>query len=155
MMQVYYKIVTDDSLFKSAYQIADISAIQPGTRFQARHPRTDGFYIQHRLPMIHFCDSPFDSMIWYNILTDGAAKRTCIYEITPITAIVKQKCYDSKGVYQCGANVIEFGNQIPLQTLVKLATQEFKDNWFKKITMYPKVHVLKSVLKWRSLIKEY
>ena len=148
-----YKIITTDSLFKSAYDIDDVSDIKPGTRFVARFPVIEGLYIQHKTPVPHFPDNAFDAMLWHDVLKSGLPKQAYAYEIFPVTPVIKQKCHDSQGIYQCGANIIEFGPKIPMHQMRRMALQEFRRHWLKKLIQYHKISVLISVCNWRLLIR--
>ena len=104
------------------------------------------FYIQSDIPMIHFCDNAFDTMLWYSALTHKIELvQPIIYKIKPLTNVVKQRSADGSELYQCGANMIEFLSQVPMDTLYERALAEFHQNHQAKIDMYPNLDIPKII----------
>lgn len=158
-MQTYYKIITRYSYFSKIYPVDDSLYIPCGTKVIASSPFVDDYkakgienghyYIESEKPMIHFCDNAFDTVLWYsalsNIISATMLMTAAFYEIKPLTEIIKQRCNDDVKLYQCGANMIEFLSQVPMDTLYERALAEFHKNHQAKIDMYPNLDVSKII----------
>lgn len=153
-MQKCYKILTENSYFRKIYDTDNLARIPFGTKVIASAPFQEDYtgkinghwYIDK--PVIHFCDNAFDTMLWHGVLCGAPANRSWIYEIKPLTAVFKEKCKDDIGLYQCGANIIEFHSLIPLDTMFDRAIEEFHQDHHAKIDMYPFLKISKIISAW-------
>lgn len=161
-MQKYYKIITSDCLFKVRYDITDIYAISKGTCFVAKETKnTSVVSLRAGVPVLHFCDSAFDTMLWYSLVFGGCIepwlqeiaglyKKSCIYEIKPLSPVAFGKCKDAYRLFQFGANIIEFGDKIPTEQIAKQAIEEYKKNKLEKYIMYNRKMVKSQVKLWQN-----
>lgn len=146
-MHKYYKIITDNSHFADEYGVADVSAIQSGAKFTANAPFDKTVCIKSDVPVIHFSETAFETLLWYEILTKPTDK-IAIYEITPVGKIVKQKCDDFRGLTQCGAPTIQIDKQISLEELIHQVKTEFKIKKFKNPNPFPDFHTANIIYQW-------
>jgi len=146
-MAKYYKIITDHSHFADEYNIKNVAAIPFGTKFSANKPFDTSVCIQSAVPVIHFADMAFETLIWYEILTKQTDK-IAIYEITPQSQVIKQQCSDVPGLCQCGAQTIRIEKQISLETLVHRVKDEFRRHKLKKTNPFPEFHVANIMYQW-------
>lgn len=158
-MKKYYKIITSKSIFKDSYNILDIRSIPFGTRFVAQKPKNPSRVILNsNMPVIHFCDSAVNTMLWYSFIFDGCIEPwllemvgichdTCIYEIKPVSPVIYGVCRDEYHLYQCGANIVEFGEKIPVEQVVRNAVKEYKKHKIRMYTMY-KHKIIKNQIKF-------
>lgn len=156
-MTKYYKIVTEKSYFKRICGIDDISAIPNGTKFTASAPVENdkvkkNLYINK--PVFHFCDNAFDIMLWHNIFerlyqSSDAKQTPVIYEIIPLSEVVKEKCSDKLELYQCGATKIEIKTKMSLNRMFDRAVKEFKNNKAQKEELYPNLPLSKIIDAWK------
>lgn len=158
-MQKYYKIITRYSYFSKIYTVDEDLYIPFGTKVIASSPFVDDYktkgienghyYIESEKPMIHFCDNAFDTVLWYNVLSNLISKTmlmtAAFYEIKPLSEVIKQRCTDNVQLYQCGANMIEFLSRVPTDTLYERALGEFHQNHQAKIDMYPNLDIPKII----------
>jgi hypothetical protein len=161
-MQKHYKIITRYSYFSKIYTVDDSLYIPFGTKVIASSPFVDDYetrgienghyYIEAEEPVIHFCDNAFDTMLWHNTLSNLISKtllmESAIYEIKPLTKVIKQRCNDDVQLYQCGANMIEFLARVPADTMYERALSEFHQNHHAKIDMYPNLQMSKIISAW-------
>lgn len=146
-MAKYYKIITDNSHFAAEYDIANVTAIPFGAQFSANKPFDKSVCITSDVPVIHFSETAFETLMWYEILTKPTDK-IAIYEITPLSRVVKQKCNDFHGLTQCGAQVIQIGKQISMETLVHRIKDEFKQHKLKKKNPFPEFRTANIIYDW-------
>ncbi len=146
-MPKYYKIITDNSHFAGEYNIADVTAVPVGKRFAANNPYDKSVCIKSSVPVIHFSETAFETLMWYEILTKPTDK-IAIYEITPVGKVIKQKCSDFRGLTQCGAPIIQIGRQISLEELVHEIQQEFRQHKLKKKNPFPEFHTANIIYQW-------
>ena len=146
-MSKYYKIITDNSHFAGEYNIADVAAVPAGTQFTANKPYDKSVCIKSDVPVIHFSETAFETLMWYEILTKPTDK-IAIYEITPIGPVVKQKTEEFHGLTQCGAPTIQIGKQVSMEELVHQVKEEFKLNKLKKKNPFPDFHTANIIYGW-------
>lgn len=146
-MAKYYKIITDNSHFAGEYNISDVSAVPFGAQFTANAPTDKSVCIKSDVPVIHFSETAFETLLWYEILTKPTDK-IAIYEITPIGAIVRQQCDDFRGLTQCGAPTIQIGNRVSLEDLVRRVKTDFKLHKLKKKNPFPDFHTANIIYQW-------
>ncbi len=162
-MKKYYKIVSTIDLFTATYGISDVKSIPEGSRFVAHkvYDYAASYAIDADKPMLHFCDGAFDTMLWWPLFNKIpieyaliAAKtiQSCIYEIVPITPVIKSRAQNEDEFYRCGANTIEFKKQIPIEQIAKLAIQEYERGKLRKYLTYGRGYVKEQVNFWQ---KEY
>lgn len=146
-MSRYYKIITDNSHFADEYNIADVTAVPFGARFTANKPFDTDVCIKSTVPVIHFAETAFETLIWYEILTRPTDK-IAIYEITPLGRVVKQECPDFKKLTQCGAQTIQFGNRVSLEELIHRIKNDFKHHKLKKKNPFPEFRTANIIYQW-------
>lgn len=164
-MKTYYKIVSSDGLFAEQYNIVDVNDIPNGSRFKASEFSKGAisrggtvFTMFLEKPVINFCDNAFDTMLWYpgfsNVSYEaalaGTTRQCCIYEIVPITRVFKDRSKSLHELRRCGADIIEFGNLVPVAQVAKLAMNEYKRCKLMKHIMYGSEFVRESVEKWKK-----
>ena len=158
-MSKYYKIITERSYFHRIYDAGDALWVPYGTRVSAEPcltteysrwgVRNGQWYINSDVPVIHFCDNAFDTMLWHSVLTRSNEKiGVAIYEIKPLTKVIKQRCGDDIGLYQCGANVVQFRHLVSTDEMFERALSEFHVNHHAKIDMYPNLQMSKIIAAW-------
>jgi hypothetical protein len=166
-MKKYYKIVSTIDLFTETYGISDVKSIPEGSRFVA-HKMYDYGYdaasyaIDADKPMLHFCYGAFDTMLWwplfnkmpyvYALSAKAPTIQSCVYEIVPITPVIKSRAQNEDEFYRCGANTIEFKKQIPIEQIAQLAIQEYERGKLRKYLTYGRDYVKEQVNFWQ---KEY
>lgn len=124
----YYKILTPKSFFTNSYDKLDIFNIPYGTTFVApKHPRYNPDCPKCLIgeSCFHFAQGAFDTMLWYTILYHHLLKETQIYRVQPLSRVVKQRCQDSEGIYQCGAHQIQFLDKQDINKMYDMAVQEY------------------------------
>ena len=146
-MAKYYKIITDNSHFAGEYDIANVANIPFGAKFTAKKPFDTSVCITSDVPVIHFSETAFETLMWYEILTKPTDK-IAIYEIIPLSRVVKQKCSDFHGLTQCGAQIIQIGKQISMETLVHRIKEEFKRRKLKKKNPFPEFRTANIIYDW-------
>jgi hypothetical protein len=146
-MAKYYKIITDNSHFAGEYNIADVTAVPLGARFTAHEPFDMDVCIKSDVPVIHFSETAFETLIWYEILTKPTDK-IAIYEVIPLGRVVKQECPDFKNLNQCGAQSIQIGKQVSLEDLVRHIKLEFKQRKLKKKNPFPEFRTANIIYQW-------
>ena len=146
-MAKYYKIITDNSHFAGEYNIADVTAVPLGARFTAHRPLDTDVCIKSDVPVIHFSETAFETLIWYEILTKPTDK-IAIYEVIPLGRVIKQECPDFKKLNQCGAQSIQIGKQVSLEDLVRRIKQEFKQRKLKKKNPFPEFRTANIIYQW-------
>ena len=146
-MAKYYKIITDNSHFADEYNIADVMNVPFGTEFTANKPFDRSVCIQSDVPVIHFSETAFETLVWYEILTKPTDK-IAIYEVIPLTRVVKQQCSDFHGLTQCGAQIIQIGKQISLATLVHRIKEDFRQRKLKKKNPFPQFRTANIMYQW-------
>lgn len=158
-MQKYYKIITERSYFRKIFTTDESLAVPYGTKviaspyfiedYEQKGLKNGRFYIQSDIPMLHFCDNAFDTMLWHSVLTHQNDNiQPVIYKIKPLTNVVKQRCADDIKLYQCGANIIEFMSPVLTDDMYELALAEFYENHQAKIDMYPNLQMSKIIAAW-------
>ncbi len=146
-MPKYYKIITDNSHFAGEYNIADVSALPFGAQFTANRPFDTEVCIKSDVPVIHFSETAFETLLWYEILTKPTDK-IAIYEVTPVGKIVRQQCDDFRGLTQCGAPTIQIGRRVSLEDLVHQVKTDFKLHKLKKKNPFPNFHTANIIYQW-------
>ena len=69
----------------------------------------------------HFAEDPLDTILWYTIIGYRGSQ---IYSIKPLSSVTKIRCRDDYGLYQCGANKIQFLEKQDKKQLYEMALQE-------------------------------
>lgn len=153
-MKTYYKIVSKNTRF---YDIAFINGIfyleeiPKNMVFHAEAMICPGKYqIQNPQPVLHFCDSAFDTVLWTSKFDSWLMdQKTYFYKIVPLTEIIKQRCPDQHGLYQCGAYEIKFKELIDKNKMFKLAIKEYETDPSTKEQMYPNLDLVRIVQNWK------
>ena len=156
-MQTCYKIITENAWFQRIYKTDDTLTVPFGTRVVASEPFVDDesyettknghWYINQ--PVIHFCDNAFDTMLWHSVLIGTIyQKKHQIYIVKPLTPIIKERCQDDMGFYQCGANTIKFLGKVDVNNMFDLAVADFRENHKKKTEEYPNLQMTKILSDW-------
>ena len=127
---MYYKIITEYSFFTSLYgKDTDVFNIPNCTIFTAppnptHKPESPKCMIQKSC--FHFADGAFDTMLWHTRLCNPFyTKKYQIYKIEPIGNIIKSRCIDDLGIYQCGAQQIKIIGKQDTDELYDSALQEY------------------------------
>jgi hypothetical protein len=146
---MYYKIVKENGVFMhtlaKSYRPEDIPN---GEVFVAQKFKSIiDVQIKTNEPMIHFTDSACETLLWYDVLSFHDSETIYIYEINPLTEVIKQQCVSPK-IYQSGANKIEFGKRIDKKALFKLAKEEL-------ITNKETIHATYPDIDWDSISKRW
>lgn len=158
-MTTYYKVVNNVGLFKRRYDIQDIKSIPEGSVFIALEPDVKtNFVASDGEPMLYFARGAFDTMLWYPIFNNtsyyealaGNIRESCIYEIIPLTPVIKDRSPADHNYFRCGANKIEFKKQISVNQIAKLALEEYEHNKLIKHFMYGRKFVQAQVEQWRK-----
>jgi len=124
---MYYKIITQRSFFTELYENVDVFNIPCGTVFNA--PKTSKHRPEDPKCLInesvfHFADGVFDTMLWHTRLIHHVLPCQ-IYAIQPIGEVIKQRCLDDLGLYQCGAQKIEFLEKQNVDKMYDMAVKEY------------------------------
>ena len=146
-MTKYYKIITDNSHFAGEYNIPDVTAVPIGAKFTANAPSDKSVCIKSDVPVIHFSETAFETLLWYEILTKPTDK-IAIYEITPIGRVIRQQCDDFRGLTQCGAPTIQIVNHVSLEDLGRQVNTDFKLHKLKKKNPVPDFHTANIMYQW-------
>lgn len=161
-MEKYYKVVSWVSLFKQAYNIKEIDAIKPGTRFICKNPvySYEDIMLISYPPVLHFSQGAFNTLLWYDVFEDLTSylpidyrPPTCIYEVYPITDVISGRSNDGYNLFQYGANIIEFGQRIPISQIAQNAVAEYEQNKIIKHIKY-KRKMIKSFKSWQEFVKD-
>ncbi|MBQ9540453.1 MAG: hypothetical protein IJU89_03455 [Alphaproteobacteria bacterium] len=127
---MYYKIVTPQSFFTDLYDgniNIDVFDIPCETVFtapnQSKH-RPDDPKCMVNNSCFHFAQGAFDTMLWHTKLAHHLLDAR-IYQIQPLTDVIKQRCQDSTGIYQCGAHKIKILEKQNIHNMYELAIQEY------------------------------
>lgn len=162
-MKKYYKIVSQNTYLRRIYDLQSSFYIPNGTKITATAPFADvynsdnskngQFYINK--PVMHFCDNAFDTMLWYNVFYRMAINKhhgiaPVVYEIKPITNVIKERCCDKNQIYQCGAHIIEFKAPVVVDNMLRRAVLEFLKEPEKKFEMYPNLEIGKIINAWAN-----
>lgn len=153
--QIYYKVISIPSMFWSAYSsqiqygttYTDLN-IQYGTEYVANAPNITKAYMGIKQPVLHFAEGAFDTMLWHSILIWDYNKHHTIYEIEPMTPIIKERCMDGTGIYQCGAQKIKILSPVNLDEMYERAMAEFHQNRKVQIEKYPNLDISKIIAAW-------
>ena len=129
-MGKYYKIVTTNSFFTHLNKGINPLDIPYGAIFTA--PKTTPYttYCTDCLikdALFHFAEGVFDTMLWHTMLTNRGYDYE-IYEIQPLSDVIKQRCDDGFGFYQCGANKIKFLDKQDINKMYDIAVKEYNEN---------------------------
>lgn len=158
-MEKYYKVISWISLFRETYDIEDIYAIAPGSRFIAQKPDKLAIgMLQSKQPVLHFAKGPLDTLLWYDIFDREyhdvvflpGYPPVQIYEIQPIGTIQYGICHDDYRLNQYGAHVIEFKERIPVNEIVKAAIAVYEDT-------NPEIHnenQVQSIESWQEVLHD-
>ena len=147
-MQKYYKIVDANLPFLTDYNMEDPTKVPLFKTFTAKSPETEyGLFIHSKTPVLHFCDNAFDTMLWYSTCVSHI-EDAFVYEIKPIGNIIKEKCKDEHGLYQCGAPQIQFIKLVDTNEMFDLALSEFEKDRMAKFRLYPDIGLSKITLSW-------
>ena len=153
-------IITQGSRFADAYNIMHVEDILPDqvfraqgkpfewcVRFDASGQVCPGVPVFSQEPVIHFCDNAIDLLMWYYKGWDGPVyNETYFFEVEPIGAIYKNQCNDKNHFWQCGANKIKIVRQVSFGELLRVASDEIKQNLDEIINRYPEHNMLKLIL---------
>ena len=127
---MYYKIVTKNSFFTDLYENTDVFDIPYGTVFVApessKHRPDDPKCLINE-SVFHFASGVFDTMLWHTRLIRHVLPCQ-IYAVQPLTKVIKQKCADSLGLYQCGANKIKILEKQNIDNMYDMAVKEYSRN---------------------------
>ena len=122
----YYKIIGADlpfwSFVASAHQRFNPNLVPCGKTITAKGTKRGDLCIQSQTPVIHFTDNAFDAMLWLSIFR---THNFAIYEITPLTPVIKQKCTDVYELDQCGATTIRIEHIVSTDTMFRRALSEY------------------------------
>lgn len=125
---MYYKLVTEYSFFTDLYPGMDILNIPQNTVFTApttsKH-KPDNPECMVGLSHLHFADGAMDIMLWHTRLSHFNMYKNQIYAVQPVGNVIKKRCIDSLGIYQCGAHQIKFLEKQNLDELYDLAVREY------------------------------
>ncbi len=158
-MVTYYKVVNSGGMFQKTYNISDIKSIPEGSQFVASD--SYGFVktsLSDNTPLLYFTDCAFDMMLWYPIFSKtpylealaGNIRESCIYEIIPLSQIVKGRSPSDHNFFRCGANKIEFKKQIPIEQVAKIAIQEYNQHKWQQYWVYGRKYVKDQVALWQK-----
>ena len=130
---MYYKIVTEYSFFTELYKDTDVFNIADGTIFTApqkpKH-KPDAPKCMLNESCFHFAEGAFDTMLWHTLLIHHTLSAQ-IYKIKPLTTVIKQRCNDSDGIYQCAAHKIKFLEKQNTDEMYERAINEYDPNRYK------------------------
>lgn len=163
----YYKIVQEDSLFTNTQNYdGDIYSIQESRRFTAQPSYNLACYKsmcpqiirESGTPMIFFAEGAFNTMLWWPIFSKtsycealvGYICKSCIYEIVPVTPVIKDRSINNHNICRCCANKIEFKKQIPIDQIAKLAIDEYHSQKFKLHWRYGRDFVKTKIALWQQ-----
>ena len=125
---MYYKLVTEYSFFNDLCPGIDILNIPNDTIFTApessKHKPDDPKCLIG-LSHLHFADGAMDIMLWHTRLSHFNMYKNQIYAVQPVGNVIKKRCIDSLGLYQCGACQIKFLEKQNIDELYDLALQEY------------------------------
>lgn len=127
---MYYKVITELSWFSNLYSDTDVFNIPYGTVFKApktSNSRPDDPKCLINESVFHFASGIFDTMLWHTRLIHHVLPCQ-IYAIRPLSNIIKQRCEDDLGLYQCGAQQIEFLEKQNVDKMYDMAVKEYKNN---------------------------
>lgn len=148
--QKYFKIVGEDFPFaryvQTRYNIDCTQTIPCGTQVSAKQSFYGDLCIHSEIgPVFHFCDNAFDVMLWHSLFE---TQNTTVYEIKPLGKVVKQRCNDSAGLYQCGAQDIEIIKPVSQKQLFKMALSEYRKKRKTKKQLYPHIDFKPILFAW-------
>ncbi len=162
----FYKIVGGYSLFTKTQDINDINSIQEGTCFTAEPSYDLASYKsmcpqiirESGTPMIFFAEGAFNTMLWWPIFSKtsrdealaGYIRKSCIYEIVPVTPVIKDRSINSHNICRCCANKIKFKNQVPVDQIAQLAIDEYHREKFKLHWRYGSAFVKSKIALWQQ-----
>ena len=145
----YFKIIGDGFPFMGLvghyHEKYSQNLIPCGITVSAKGTTKGTLCIQSQTPVIHFSDSAFDTMLWLSIF---GTTNYAIYEITPVTPVIKQKCTDSNAIYQCGAESIRIEKIVPMNKMFNMALSEYCKNRKEKHKMYPHLKFKSIIASW-------
>ena len=142
----YYKIVTPSSWFVDCVDNnIDIFNIPKNTVFTA--PETPKKYVFYPEGLVneygfHFAQGAMDTMLWHNTLCWNVP--FSIYKVQPIGEVIKERCCDGDGLYQCCAAGLKFLEKQDLGKMYDKAVNEY----YKYQNRYPNIEV--NMDAWRS-----
>ncbi len=150
-MNTYYKYISENTSFAKIAKIRridDLEKIPYGAVFTA-YPlwEPSDVTIQSKQPVLHFCDNAFDSMLWFSIF--DTSQQNYFYRIIPLTEVIKQRCADKYQLFQCGANQIEFRNQIDKYKMFNMAISEYEQSPDEKEKLYPNLDIPEIIKSWK------
>jgi hypothetical protein len=162
-MNKYYKVVNCACPFAIKYNIKRLDAISNGEVFVAKPAQySSGRFLDTQAArVLNFSDCAFDAMLWYDVLNSirwdlvlpEYWEQTYIYEITPLSPIIKERCCDEYGLFQCGATTIRFGDKVPLEQMISNALDEYNHTKLKKYLQhiaYNWSFVKKNIKQWQE-----
>ena len=77
----------------------------------------------------HFAEGAFDTMLWHTRLCNPfRIKKYQIYKIEPIGDVIKSRCVDDLGLYQCGTQQIKFISKQDTDEMYDAALAEYAKN---------------------------
>ena len=128
---MFYKIIIPGSFFADFYNDdCNLFDIPYGTILTApslsKHKPDYPQYLINE-SCLHFAEGAFDTMLWHAQLSHHLLKGQ-IYSIQPLTNVIKQRCPDALGLYQCGAKQIEILDKQDMDKMYELAIQEYYIN---------------------------
>ena len=131
---MYYKIVTPYSWFTDLYVLKLDMPLPHGIPYGAiftapekpnHKPDCPEYLINESC--FHFADGVLDAMLWHSKLSHHNTDYP-IYAIEPLSHVVKQRCHDSLGIYQCGANKIRFLAKQNIDEMYEMAIAQYNAN---------------------------
>ena len=145
----YYKIIGDDFPFMGLighyHETYHPDMIPYGTIATATNSIAGSLCIDTEKPVIHFSDNAFDTMLWLSIFRTS---NSAIYEITPLTPVIKQQCKDSNAIYQCGAESIRIEKIVSMKQMYSMALCEYCKQRKEKQKMYPHLKFKHIIWSW-------
>lgn len=145
----YYKVIGNSSPFMNMlsekYDIHGMNNIPYNTEISAEGTDTGMFCIQSDIPVIHFSDNVFDTMLWQAIFD---TQSDTIYEIEPLTPVIKERCEDLTGLYQCGTTKIKIIRKVSTARMFNRAIYEYLTHILEKRKMYSNLAFSKIIIAW-------
>ena len=127
---MYYKIVTERSWFTKLYEDIDVFNIPYGTVLNApescKH-KPDNPKCLIKESVFHFAEGVYDTMLWHARLIHHVLPCQ-IYAVQPLTDVIKQRCADDLGLYQCGAQQIKILERQNIEDMYDMAVKEYDIN---------------------------
>lgn len=149
---MYYKIVAYNAKFVDVYGVepgkVPLDVVYTAKPVRRTKGNFDGIRTK-RGSCIHFAKGPLNLMLWYSYFNFQPIQEPAIYKIQPIGKIEKQKCPDKVGLFQYGANQIQFLGIVNTAEMFDLAVSEFNNDPEEIQRLYPKLNMEQVINKWR------